>query len=206
MNESGLALGISSLICPGVTFDLENLVPVDLVFRYMLQFCSTVAEVENACRRYKFFCNLVAVDRHGGVFSSSNYCGDFTAYPTPAGTAALTNHPLEPAATTLRARGYAGPDAGAYSVERLTELTTWIAAHPSRATINDARVLLGAMSRFGRVNNPNTAFATIAVPQAEPHTLWLAQQPVTSEGFCAFDVRTGCQISEDPTWHGSPDP
>lgn len=196
MNESGLALGISSLICPGVKFDFENLVPVDLVFRYMLQFCSTVAEVEAACRRYKFFCNLVAVDRAGGVFSSSNYCGDFTAYPALNGTAALTNHPLEPAATALRARGFAGPDPGAYSTERLTQLTAWIATHQGSATTADARAFLGAKSKFGRVNNPNTAFATIAVPQTDPHTLWLAQQPVTPEAFCAFDARTGAQASE----------
>lgn len=194
MNESGLALGISSLICPGVKFDLENLVPVDLVFRYMLQFCSTVAEVEAACRRYKIFCNLVAVDRHGGVFASSNYCGDFTAYPVPDGTAALTNHPVEPAATTLRARGFTGPDPGAYSVERLEQLTVWIAAHKGRVSVADARALFGDKSQFGRVNNSNTAFATIAVPQTDSHTLWLAQQPVTPEAFQAFDVRTGAHV------------
>lgn len=194
MNESGLALGISSLLCPGVKFDLSNLVPVDLVFRYMLQFCSTVGEVEAACRSYKFFCNLVAVDRQGGVFSSSNYCGDFTAYPAPSGNAALTNHPFEPAATALRARGFAGPDPGAYSLERLAQLTAWTAAHSGRATVAEARILLGAESKFGRVNNPNTAFATIAVPQADPHTLWLAQQPVTPESFQAFDVRTGAPV------------
>ena len=198
MNESGLALGISSLICPGVKFELEKLVPVDLVFRDLLQFCSTVAEVEARCRKFDFFCNLVAVDRQGGVFSSSNYCGELTAYSTLTGTAALTNHPLEPAATALRARGFTGPDPGAYSVERLAGLTVWNAAHSGRATIADAKTFLGGESKFGRVNNPNTAFATIAVPQTGPHTLWFAQQPVLSAGFQAFDVRTGLPASGGP--------
>jgi len=191
MNETGLALGISSLICPGVKFDLENLVPVDLVFRYMLQFCNTVADVEAACRKYKFFCNLVAVDRHGGIFASSNYSGELTAYPTPGNIACLTNHPLEPAATALRKRGYSGPDPGAYSVERLEQLTAWTNSHAGRVTVTDAKNLLGAESKFGRVNNPNTAFATIAVPQADTHTLWLAEKPVSPRAFYAFDVRTG---------------
>ena len=194
LNESGLALGISSLLCPGVKFELEKLVPVDLVFRDLLQFCSTVAEVEARCRKFDFFCNLVAVDRHGGVFSSSNYCGELTSYPTSAGTAALTNHPLEPAATALRARGYTGSEPGSYSVERLAELTTWNSAHLGRATVADAQAFLGAERKFGGVNNPNTAFATIAVPQAHPHILWLAQQPVAAAGFQAFDVRTGAAV------------
>jgi hypothetical protein len=194
MNESGLALGISSLICPGVKFALDKLVPVDLVFRDLLQFCSTVAEVEARCRKFDFFCNLVAVDRHGGIFSSSNYCGQLTAYPTPGDTAALTNHPLEPAATALRTRGFTGPDAGAYSVERLTQLTAWNTTHTGRATVADAKILLGGESKFGRVNNPNTAFATIAIPQSDPHTLWIAQQPVLEAGFQAFDVRSGAQV------------
>ena len=194
LNESGLALGISSLLCPGVKFDLENLVPVDLVFRFMLQFCSTAVEVEAACRRYKFFCNLVAVDRHGGIFSSSNYCGDLTAYPATAGIACLTNHPLERAATALRARGFVGPDPGAYSVERLAQLSAWTAAHAGHVTVAATRAFLGAESKFGRVNNPNTAFATIAVPQSDPYILWIAQQPVTPEAFHAFDVRTGARV------------
>ena len=194
MNESGLALGISSLVCPGVKFELEKLVPVDLVFRDLLQFCSTVAEVEARCRKFNFFCNLVAVDQLGGIFSSSNYCGQLTAYPKPDRIAALTNHPIEAAATGLRARGYTGPDPGAHSVERLAELTAWNATHTGRATVADAKTFLGAESKFGRVNNPNTAFATIAVPQSDPHTLWLAQQPVMTEGFQAFDVRTGVRV------------
>jgi len=198
LNEAGLALGISSLLCPGVKFDLDHLVPVDLVFRYLLQFCSTVAEVEAACSSYKFFCNLVAVDRHGGVFASSNYCDSRTVYPTRDGRAALTNHPLEPAATALRGRGYTGPEPGAFSFERLAQLSAWTTVHAGRATVQDARLLLGAGSRVGRVNNPNTAFATIAVPQTDPTTLWIAQQPVLSDGFHAFDVRTGAAISHPP--------
>ena len=195
LNEAGLALGISSLLCPGVKFELDHLVPVDLVFRYLLQFCSTVAEVEAACANYKFFCNLVAVDRHGGVYASSHYCGGRTSYPARDGRAVLTNHPLEPAATALRGRGFTGPDPGAFSLERLNQLTDWTKAHTGRATVADARAELGGPSKLGRVNNPNTAFATIAVPQAEPTTLWIAQQPVTPEAFHAFDVRTGVAIS-----------
>ena len=190
LNEAGLALGISSLLCPGVKFELGRLVPVDLVFRDMLQFCSTVADVEARCRKYDFFCNLVAVDRHGGVFASSNYCGAYTSYPA-TGPVALTNHPLEPAATALRERGYTGVEPGAYSPERLDQLTAWLGTHGGRATVPDARMLLGAGRRFGCVSNPNTAFATIAVPQTDPHTLWIAQQPVTADAFYAFDVRTG---------------
>ncbi|MEY3775665.1 MAG: Acyl-coenzyme A:6-aminopenicillanic acid acyl-transferase [Verrucomicrobiota bacterium] len=194
LNEAGLALGISSLICPGVTFDLDQLVPVDLVFRDMLQFCSTVSEVEARCRRFKFFCNLVAVDRQGGVFSSSNYCGDYTAHPTPDGSACLTNHPVGAADTTLRARGYTGPDPTGFSPERLAQITGWMDAHHGRATAADAVTFLGATPQAGRVNNPHTAFATIAVPQTHPSTLWIAQQPVTSAAFHAFDVRTGSSI------------
>lgn len=194
LNEAGLALGISSLICPGVKFDLDQLVPVDLVFRDMLQFCSTVAEVEARCRKYKFFCNLVAVDRHGGVFASSNFCGQLTVYPTPGSTACLANHPLEPAASALRARGFTGPEAGAYSPERVAEMTTWMSQHAGRATVPDAARFLGRDRKFGLVNNPNTAFATIAVPQADPHTLWIAQQPVTPGAFHGFDVRTGALL------------
>jgi hypothetical protein len=76
-------------------------------------------------------------------------------------------------------------------VERLVQIATWQAAHVGRATVADAVTFLGAPARFGEVNNPNTAFATIAAPQADPHTLWIAQQPVTTEAFNAFDVRTG---------------
>lgn len=193
MNEAGLALGISSLICPGVKFDLDQLVPVDLVFRDMLQFCSTVAEVEARCAKFKFFCNLIAVDRHGGVFSSSNYCGEYTKHPTAKG-AALTNHPIGVAHLALRERGYTGPDAGGYSPERLLQIVAWLDVHAGRATQADAVALLGEPAKFGRVNNPNTAFATIATPQADPHTLWIAQQPVTSAAFYAYDVRTGEQV------------
>ena len=191
MNEAGLALGISSLICPGVKFELEKLVPVDLVFRDMLQFCGTVAEVEARCRKFNFFCNLVAVDRHGGIFSSSNYCGDLTSYPSSTRSTRLTNHPVGAAAVALRARGFTGPDPGAYSEERLAMIDTWISAQAGRATVKDAASFLGRGKKFGCVNNPNTAFATIAEPEANPTTLWVAQQPVTAEGFCAFDVRTG---------------
>ena len=191
MNESGLSLGISSLLCPGVKFELEKLVPVDLVFRDMLQFCGTVAEVEARCRKFSFFCNLLAVDRHGGIFASSNYCGDLTVYPPKNGTARLTNHPVEPAATALRARGYTGPEAGAYSTERMAQIDAWISRQAGRVTVAEAVSFLGSEKKFGCVNNPNTSFATISVPQDNPHALWIAQQPVTSEGFYAFDVRTG---------------
>ncbi|MDB6126546.1 MAG: hypothetical protein JWM35_442, partial [Verrucomicrobia bacterium] len=194
MNEAGLALGISSLICRGVKFELGKLVPVDLVFRDMLQFCSTIAEVEARCRKFNFFCNLVAVDRQGGIFSSSNYCGDFTAYPTATRTAQLTNHPVGAAAAALRARGFIEPDPGAYSEERLAAIDSWISAQAGRATVTETASFLGAGKKFGGVNNPNTAFATIAVPQAEPTTLWIAQQPVTAEAFHAFDVRTGAFV------------
>lgn len=191
MNEAGLALGISSLICPGVTFDLEKLVPVDLVFRDMLQFCSTVAEVEARCRKFKFFCNLIAVDAGGGVFSSSNYCGDYTSHPCANRTAALTNHPVGKAATALAARGYTGPDPTGYSPERLEQINGWMQSHRDQATITDAITFLGAPPQTGRVNNPHTAFATIAISQADPHLLWIAQQPVTTTAFHAFNVRTG---------------
>jgi hypothetical protein len=191
LNEAGLALGISSLLCPGVKFDLQRLVPVDLVFRDLLQFCSTVAEVEDRCRRHAFFCNLVAVDRTGAVFSASNYCGEYTAHAAAIGRAALTNHPVGAAEAALRARGYRGPEASAYSVERLAQIATWQATFAGRATVADTVAFLGAPARLGAVNNPNTAFATIALPSADPHTLWIAQQPVTTEAFYAFDVRTG---------------
>lgn len=191
MNEAGLALGISSLICPGVRFDLDDLVPVDLVFRDMLQTCPTVADVAERCRRYKFFCNLIAVDATGAIFASSNYCGDFTAHTSPAGTFALTNHPAGAADAALRARGYTGPDPAGYSVERLEQIAGWMSAHRGRATVDDAIAFLGAMPQAGRVNNPHTAFATVAMPQSHPHTLWVAQQPVTPGAFAAFDVRTG---------------
>ena len=191
MNEAGLALGISSLICPGVTFDLAQLVPVDLVFRDMLQFCSTVAEVEARCRKFKFFCNLIAVDAAGGDFSSSNYCGDYTAHPCANRTTALTNHPVGQAATALATRGYTGPDPTGFSLERLEQINAWMNAHHSRATVDDAIAFLGASPTPGRVNNQHTAFATIAFPQADPHTLWIAQQPVTTAAFRAFDVRDG---------------
>ncbi len=194
MNEAGLALGISSLICPGVTFDLDQLVPVDLVFRDMLQFCATVAEIEARCQKFKFFCNLIAVDRHGGVFSSSNYCGDYASHPTANGTAALTNHPVGGAATALTERGYTGPDAVGYSVERLDQISAWFAQESGHATITGAAGFLGAPAAFGTVNNPNTAFATIAVPQSDPHVLWIAQQPVMPGAFYAFDVTTGAQV------------
>ncbi|MCF7688538.1 MAG: hypothetical protein K9M98_02075 [Cephaloticoccus sp.] len=195
MNESGLALGISSLICPGVIFDLNQLVPVDLVFRDMLQFCTTVAEVEARCRQFKFFCNLIAVDATGAVFSSSNYCGDFTAHPVDRGQACLTNHPIGAADTALRQRGYTGPDAGGYSVDRLDQITAWMTVHNGRAKVDDAIALLGATPRTGRVNNQHTAFATIAQPQTDPHTLWIAQQPVAPTAFQPFDVRTGTVLN-----------
>jgi hypothetical protein len=194
LNEAGLALGISSLICPGVTFDLGQLVPVDLVFRDMLQFCSTVAEVETRCKKFNFFCNLVAVDRHGGVFSSSNYCGDYTSHISAQNRFALTNHPVGAADTSLRTRGYTGPDPGGYSLERLDEINGWLQSHHETATVADAVTFLGATPQAGRVNNPHTAFATVAMPQTHPHTFWIAQQPVTSAAFHAFDVRTGSPV------------
>lgn len=191
MNESGLALGISSLICPGVTFDLDQLVPVDLVFRDMLQFCSTVAEVEARCQQFKFFCNLIAVDATGAVFSSSNYCGDYTKHESATGTFALTNHPVGEAESSLRQHGYSGPDPTGFSPERLALINEWMSAQTGSATEKDAIAFLGAMPQAGRVNNPHTSFATIAVPQTKPLTLWIAQQPVTSSAFHAFDVCTG---------------
>jgi len=191
MNEAGLALGISSLLCPGVRFDLEKLVPVDLVFRDLLQFYTTVTEVEARCRKFRFFCNLVAVDATGAVFSSSNYCGDYTTHASANRHFALTNHPVGAADTALRARGYTGPDPAGYSIERLAQLEAWMDALHGRATVADAIAFLGAPAHPDGVNNPNTAFATVAMPQADPHTLWIAQQPVTSAAFHAFDVRTG---------------
>lgn len=194
LNESGLALGLSSLLCPGVAFDLARLVPVDLVFRELLQFCATVADVAAVCRKFDFFCNLVAVDAHGDVFACSQYCDARTIYPTADGTVALTNHPREPAAAALRARGFTGPEAGSDTVARLDQISAWLADHDSRATFTDARPFLGAPVRAGTVNNPHTAFATIAVPQTDPSILWVAQQPVQSDSFFAFDARTGRQI------------
>lgn len=194
LNEAGLTLGISSLICPGVNFDLDQLVPVDLVFRDMLQTCATVAEVKSRCRKFKFFCNLVAVDATGAVFSSSNYCGEHTSHPRPDGRASLTNHPIGEAETALRARGYTGPDATGFSVERLDQITAWMSEQHGKATVEDAITFLGATPTPGRVNNQHTAFATIAMPQAHPHTLWVAQQPVTTDAFFAFDVRTGQMV------------
>lgn len=191
LNEAGLALGISSLLCPGVAFNLARLVPVDLVFREMLQFCATVADVAARCRQFDFFCNLIAVDAHGGVFACSQYGDARTIYPAADATAALTNHPREPAAATLRARGYTGPEASSASVERLDQISAWLAAHRGRATLAAAQQFLGAPIRAGTVNNAHTAFATIASPQAAPSTLWVAQQPVQSDSFFAFDARTG---------------
>lgn len=191
LNEAGLTLGISSLICPGVIFDLENLVPVDLVFRDMLQHCATVAEVEARCRRHKFFCNLIAVDATGAVFASSNYCGDFTQHESAPNTFALTNHPTGAADTALRTRGFTGPDPSGFSGERLDQITAWMAGQHGRATVDDAIAFLGATPQTGRVSNPHTAFATVAIPQVDPHTLWVAQQPVTPAAFTPIDVRTG---------------
>lgn len=191
LNEAGLALGISSLICPGVTFDFDQLVPVDLVFRDMLQHCTTVAEIEARCRRYKFFCNLIAVDATGAVFASSNYCGDFTRHAYAHNTFALTNHPVGAADTALGTRGYTGPDPGGYSIERLNQIDAWMRDRHGHATVDDAIAFLGAMPHTGRVNNPHTAFATVALPQLHPHTLWIAQQPVTPAAFTPIDVRTG---------------
>lgn len=191
LNEAGLALGISSLICTGVRFDLARLVPVDLVFREILQFCATVVEVEAVCRKFDFFCNLIAVDARGGVFSSSHYCGAYTAHASSESHYALTNHPAGAADAALRARGYTGPETGSYSLERLDQLSAWMTAHHGRATLADAQHLLGAPRQFGRVNNPNTAFATVAAPQSSPHTLWVAQQPVQADSFHAFDAHTG---------------
>lgn len=191
MNEAGLALGISSLICPGVKFDLDNLVPVDLVFRDMLQTCATVAEIEDRCRKFKFFCNLIAVDATGAVFASSNYCGDFTQHASAQNTFALTNHPAGSADTALRSRGYTGPDPSGFSVERIDQINAWMTANHNRATVDDAIAFLGATPTPSRVNNQHTAFASVAMPQAHPHTFWIAQQPVTTSAFTAFDVRTG---------------
>jgi hypothetical protein len=195
MNEAGLALGISSLICPGVKFDLDQLVPVDLVFRDMLQFCSTVAEIETRCRSYKFFCNLIAVDATGAVFASSNYCGDYTKYTSPNDTFVLTNHPAGAADTALRTRGYTGPDPSGFSLERLDQINTWMAAHHGHASVDDAITFLGATPTPGRVNNQHTSFASVAMPQVHPHTFWIAQQPVTTTAFHAIDVRTGKLIN-----------
>lgn len=194
-NEAGLALGISSLICPGVTFDLDQLVPVDLVFRDMLQHCTTVGDIETRCRKYKFFCNLIAVDATGAVFASTNYCGDFTRQTSAQNTYALSNHPVGAADAALRARGYTGPDPGGFSTERLGQITAWMTVQHGRATVENAITFLGAMPQAGRVNNPHTAFATIALPQLHPHTLWLAQQPVTSAAFTPIDVRSGTAAS-----------
>lgn len=194
LNEAGLALGISSLICSGVRFGLEDLVPVDLVFRDMLQTCSTVTEVEDRCRRFKFFCNLIAVDRHGGVFASSNYCGAYTAHPPDGGRVCLTNHPVGAALTALETRGYGGPPPGSTTTGRHALITAWMSEHAGRVTLDDAAAFLGATPHPDRVNNPHTAFATIAMPQTHPQTLWLAQQPVLAAGFRAFDVRSGTAI------------
>lgn len=191
LNEAGLALGISSLICSGVKFDLDDLVPVDLVFRDMLQTCTTVAEVEDRCRRFKFFCNLIAVDRHGGVFASSNYCGAYTTHQPDKGRVCLTNHPVADALTALEDRGYNGPLAGSTTIERHALITDWMQARAAGVTHDDAIAFLGTPPHPDRVNNLHTAFATIAIPQAHPHTLWLAQQPVLATGFQACDVRTG---------------
>lgn len=197
LNEAGLALGMSSLICSGVTFDTHELVPVDLVFRHLLQFCATVGEVAAYCAKLGFFINVLAVDRHGGVWAGSHYAHEHTDYATPERTAVQTNHPNEPAATLLAARGYTGPDPVLFSRKRHALITEWLNDHAQfqTATGDNARAFLGGGPiKAGRVNNPMTAFATVAEPQKNPHTFWIAQRPVQADGFYAFDVRTGEMI------------
>ena len=161
-----------------VKFPCKRVISGDLIFQILLYKVTDLQSLSN----------LMAP---GVVFSSSNYCGAYTSHPIEHGQACLTNHPVGKADITLRTRGYTGPDVSGYSLERLEQITLWLSAQTGRATVDDTIAFLGAMPEAGRVNNPHTAFATIAMPQADPHTLWIAQQSVTTNAFHAFDVRTG---------------
>jgi len=91
MNSSGLAVGISSQLLPGLR-SLPHAVNQDLALRAILQTCCSVGEVREFCRRHPFAMNLVCVDAQGGLFCAHQTAAGLFELPTGDGWCALTNH------------------------------------------------------------------------------------------------------------------
>ena len=80
-------------------------------------------------------------------------------------------------------RGYDGRIHSATSKARLTP-AAWLAGADGRLTLRTAREQIASRRGWPNhsVNNPGTAFATLAQPQKEPRTLWVADMPITAHG------------------------
>lgn len=90
MNSAGLSIGESSQILPGLK-PPSNYLCADLALRIILQYCSTVAEVEEVCRRFSFNLNLIATDKSGGVFAAHRTVSELFVASRQA-PCVLTNH------------------------------------------------------------------------------------------------------------------
>lgn len=184
MNEAGLVLNESSNFLHGLRFNPLKIYQQDLCLRVILQTCQTVEEVRAFCDRHPFFMNTVVADARGGCLAMSVW--DQGAFVYSSKVRCLTNHPLEPLRKLARRRGYDGIIRSGTTRGRFRILANWIARMDGQATLADAQRMLASRREWpDGVNNPGTAFATIAQPEKDRRTLWVSELPVTESGFRA---------------------
>ncbi len=189
MNEAGLVLSTSSQVLDGLRFGADSVWQQDLCVRVLLQTCVTCEDVLAFCHEHPFFHNIIVADSRGRYAAFT--CGPLGVHQYGPSVRCLTNHLLPQVEDEFRRAGWDGSIRSDTTRRRWEQLATWLNERNGRLTLEEAKRVLASRPYWpsGSVNNVGTAVMILAIPQAEPRSLWVADRPVTAEKFAeyAFD-------------------
>lgn len=163
--------------------------------RAMLSECADVGDVRRYCAEHPFTMNLVAVDRHGGLFAAHLT----EEGPVEVGTpdrAALTNTVEDDVLAWRFARaGYTLYPEHPTSRARHGRLQAFLADRTGKTTLAETAGLFAARdaSDPGAICHPLTAWVTAASPSEAPGTYWMLRpnDPDAPTAFTGLPTRAG---------------
>ena len=176
LNETGLSIGISSQLLPGLRI-LDNSINQDLAIRVIMQTCTTVDQVREFCKEYPFTMNIVCVDASGGILCAHQTAAGFFEIPTQD-NAALTNHlTSDDVKNQLTARGVGEFPESDTTHERRNNLLDFAKQNSGKRTAEDVMQFISLCDEGnpGTINRHNggTVCLTFANPQNDPQTFWV---------------------------------
>jgi predicted choloylglycine hydrolase len=186
LNEAGLAIGVSAQSIKGLHYDPFSIWQQDLCIRVILQTCSNCKEATEFCQSHPFFSNIAIADASGQ--STIIVCSPLGVHQYSETVRCVTNHLLPEIEKWYRNRGWSGIIDVPTTYDRLERLNNWLAKKDRQISIMDAKSELARRDGWPNqtVNNPMTAFITLAVPQATPKSFWVAGNPVTPDNFIEY--------------------
>ena len=186
MNETGLTIGVSAQSVKGLHYDPASIWQQDICLRVILQTCCNCKEVIEFCQSHPFFDNIAVADASG--HSKIIVCSPLGVHQYSETVHCVTNHLLPEIHEAHKKQGWDGTVDVPTTYNRLEQLNRWLAENDGQISIVGAKSELARRDGWPNqtVNNPMTAFVTLAVPQATPKSFWVASKPVTAENFTEY--------------------